>query len=283
MAVEERPVPRFTRSGVEYLDFGFGLYGTVVFAHGFRDSAQGWVPLGRELVRRRWRVLAVQRKAAPARVTDSGELLEIYADQVLGVVDTATSAGERVVVAGQSMGGAVAELAAVRLGSRAQRLVLITPAPLGGTPPPSQVLSTFEAAAQISDPEAVGTGKLTLCVNTDADTKRRLIMSTPRENPEAIMQSLSSWVGGHEAGRRPSPVAVPTLLVTTDDQFFTEEMLRRQVAPRFEQIRVEAVHGAGHYPHLERPVELAGLIARFLSTSTPQTTVETRTPSRSGQ
>src|SRR5262245_32596784 len=65
VAVEERPVPRFTRAGVEYLDFGFGLHGTVVFAHGFRDSAQGWVPLGRELVRRRWRVLAVQRKAAP--------------------------------------------------------------------------------------------------------------------------------------------------------------------------------------------------------------------------
>jgi esterase len=281
MAVEERAVPRFTRSRIEYLDFGAGPDGTVVFAHGFRDSAQGWVPLGRELVTRGWRVLAVQRKAAPARVTDSGQLLEIYADQVLDVIEAATSAGERVVVAGQSMGAAVAELAALRVGSRVQRVVLITPAVLGGTPLPSEVLTTFEAAAQVTDPEAVGTGKLNMCVNTDADTRRRLVMSTPQENPDAILQSLSSWVGGHEAGRRPSSVAVPTLLVTTDDQFFTEEMLRRQVAPRFKQIRIEAVHGAGHYPHLERPVELAGLIARFLSASTRETTVETRTPSRS--
>jgi pimeloyl-ACP methyl ester carboxylesterase len=66
--------------------------------------------------------------------------------------------------------------------------------------------------------------------------------------------------------------------VTTDDTFFTADMLRRQVAQRFKQIRVEAVHGAGHYPHLERPVELAGLITQFLASS-PENTVEpTRSP-----
>ena len=278
MTTSDAPATRFTGSGIEYLDFGDGPHGTVVFAHGFRDSAQGWVPVGRELVTDGWRVLAVQRKAAPAWLADSGQLLEIYADQVLDVVEAAISAGERVVVAGQSMGGAVAELAALRLGSRVDRLVLITPAPLGGTPLPNEVLAMFEAAAQVSDPEAVGTGKLTLCVNTDADTKRRLIMSTPAEKPEAILQSLSSWVAGHQAGRGQSSVAVPTLLVTTDDTFFTADMLRRQVAQRFKQIRVEAVHGAGHYPHLERPVELAGLITRFLASS-PENTVEpTRSP-----
>jgi len=276
MALEERPVPRFTQSGIEYLDFGAGSNGTVVFAHGFRDSAHGWIPVGWELVTRGWRVLAVQRNAAPARVRDSRQLLEIYADQVLGVVETATLAGERVVVVGQSMGGAVAELAAGRLGSRAQALVLITPAPLGGTALSSGVLTTFGAAAQVTDPEVIGTGKLTMCVNTDADTTRRLIMSTPREAPEAILQSLWSWVGGHPAGGRPSTVTVPTLLVTSDDQFFTEEMLRRRVAVRFKRIRIGAIHGAGHYPHLERPVELAGLIARFLSIPAPPTTVETR-------
>ena len=278
MTTNDAPATRLTGSGIEYLDFGTGPHGTVVFAHGFRDSAQGWVPIGRELVTSGWRVLAVQRKAAPAWLADSGQLLEIYADQVLDVLEVAISAGERVVVAGQSMGGAVAELAALRLGSRVDRLVLITPAPLGGTPLPNEVLAMFEAAAQVSDPEAVGTGKLTLCVNTDADTKRRLIMSTPAEKPEAILQSLSSWVAGHQAGRGPSSVAVPTLLVTTDDTFFTADMLRRQVAQRFKQIRVEAVHGAGHYPHLERPVELAGLITQFLASS-PESTVErTRSP-----
>lgn len=278
MTTSDAPATRFTGSGIEYLDFGDGPHGTVVFAHGFRDSAQGWVPVGRELVTSGWRVLAVQRKAAPAWLADSGQLLEIYADQVLDVLEVAISAGERVVVAGQSMGGAVAELAALRLGSRVDRLVLITPAPLGGTPLPNEVLAMFEAAAQVSDPEAVGTGKLTLCVNTDADTKRRLIMSTPAEKPEAILQSLSSWVAGHQAGRGQSSVAVPTLLVTTDDTFFTADMLRRQVAQRFKQIRVEAVHGAGHYPHLERPVELAGLITQFLASSPENTVERTRSP-----
>ena len=131
----------------------------------------------------------------------------------------------------------------------------------------------FEALAQVSDPVMMGTGKLSLCVDTSDDTKRRLIVSTPPEKPEAILQSLSSWVAGHQAGRGPSSVAAPTLLVTTDDTFFTAEMLRRQVAPRFKQIRVEAVHSAGHYPHLERPVELAELITQFLAAS-PENTVK---------
>jgi pimeloyl-ACP methyl ester carboxylesterase len=278
MTTSDAPATRFTGSGIEYLDFGGGPHGTAVFAHGFRDSAQGWGPVGRELVTRGWRVLAVQRQAAPARVTDSGQLLETYADQVLDVLEAATSAAERVVVAGQSMGGAVAELAASRLGSRVDRLVLITPAPLGGTPLPSEELAMFEALAQVSDPVMMGTGKLSLCVDTSDDTKRRLIMSTPAEKPEAILQSLSSWVAGHQAGRGPSSVAAPTLLVTTDDTFFTADMLRRRVAQRFKQIRVEALHGAGHYPHLERPVELAGLITQFLASS-PESTVErTRSP-----
>jgi pimeloyl-ACP methyl ester carboxylesterase len=280
MTTSDAPATRFTASGIGYLDFGTGPHGTVVFAHGFRDSAQGWVLVARELVSSGWRVLAVQRKPAPAWVTDSGQLLELYADQVLDVVDAAIPTGERVVLAGQSMGGAVAELAASRLGSRTHGLVLITPAPLGGTPLPDEIRASFEAAAQISDPAMMGNGKLTLCVNTSDDTKRRLIASTPEEKPEAILQSLSSWVEGHEAGGGPSSVAVPTLLVTTDDQFFTEDMLRQRVATRFKQIRVEAVHGAGHYPHLERPAELAGLIARFLAAS-PQHTVE-RTRSRGG-
>lgn len=278
MTTSDAPATRLTGSGIEYLDFGDGPHGSVVFAHGFRDSAQGWIPVGHELVTSGWRVLAVQRKAAPAWLSDSGQLLEIYADQLVDVVEAAMSTGERVVVAGQSMGGAVAELAALRLGSRAHGLVLVTPAPLGGTPLPDEIRAPFEAAAQVADPEAVGTGKLNLCVNTDADTKRRLIMSTPTEKPEAILQSLSSWVSGHEAGRGPSSVAVPTLLVTTDDTFFPADMLRRRVARRFNQIRVEALHGAGHYPHLERPVELAGLITQFLA-APPQHTLEgTRSP-----
>jgi pimeloyl-ACP methyl ester carboxylesterase len=280
MTTTGTPATRLTGSGIEYLDFGTGPHGTVVFAHGFRDSAQGWVPVGREMVTSGWRVLAVQRKAAPAWLADPGQLLEIYANQVLDVVDAATSNGERVVVAGQSMGGAVAELAALRLASRVDRLVLITPAPLGGTPLPSEELAMFEALAQVSDPVTMGTGKLSLCVDTSDDTKRRLIMSTPAEKPEAILQSLSAWVAGHPAGRGPSSVAVSTLLVTTDDTFFTADMLCRRVAQRFKQIRVDAVHGAGHYPHLERPVELAEVITQFLAAS-PENTVE-RIRSRGG-
>lgn len=282
MTTSDAPATRFTGSGMEYLDFGGGPHGTVVFAHGYRDSARGWATVAHELVDRGWSTLAVQRKPAPQHIDDSGRLLDIYADQVVDVVETVSSAEERVVLAGQSMGGAVAELAASRVGSRAHGLVLITPAPLGGTPLPEEVRASFESAAQISDPVLIGTGKLTLCVDTTDETKRRLIASTPVESPEAILQSLSAWVGGHEQGRRSSSVTAATLLATTDDTFFTADLLRQQVALRFEQIRVEAVHGAGHFPHLERPAELAEVIAKFLQALAPSPTGET-TPAGGGK
>jgi pimeloyl-ACP methyl ester carboxylesterase len=51
----------------------------------------------------------------------------------------------------------------------------------------------------------------------------------------------------------------------THDTFFSEEMLRAVVVPRFADAHVSEVREAGHYPHLERPAEPARVVAEFLA------------------
>ncbi|MFK0160872.1 alpha/beta fold hydrolase [Streptomyces sp. NPDC090493] len=261
--------PGFTPSGVQYLTAGDVGDGLLVFTHGWRDSAQGWQWVIRELassgVAEGWRFVSVQRQEVSREDEDSAGLLEDFADQVVDVIRHFAGPEQRVVIVGQSMSGAVAELAAVRLGRPVDALVLVNPAPLGGTPLPDEVLDTFKAAGQVLDRVDAGLGRLALAVNRDDTATLRSILSTPAETEKAILQSLASWTGGHPAGNQPSEVTAPVLIVVTDDAFFSEEMLRAAVAPRFGSSHVDEVRGTGHHPHLERPEELSHVISEFLS------------------
>lgn len=252
-----------TPGGIEYQVGGLSGKGLLVFTHGYRDSAEGWQWVAEGLIADGWRVALVQRTAVSDSDGSSGEHLEAYAAQVEAVVKAVAGPGEGVVLIGQSMGGPVAELVG-RCLPDLRALVLVNPAPLGGIQLPPEVLAGFKAGTKVSDPEALALIKLDLCVNHDDDTKARLVASSPVESEASALQTLMSWVDGHPLGAEPSVVTAPALLVVTDDQFFSAGMLRTTVASRFADIQVAEVHGAGHFPHIERPGEVAAAIAAFL-------------------
>jgi pimeloyl-ACP methyl ester carboxylesterase len=260
---------RFTPSGIQYFQTGDGDAGLLVFTHGWRDSGLGWQWTIDELARSGaiadWRVVSVQRKEVSRRDEDHDGLLEDFASQVVEVVRHLARPRERVVVVGQSMGGAVAELAATELSSELRGLVLVNPAPLAGTPLPADMMENFKAGARELDRVTAGLSRTRLAVNTSDTAVLHLVIATPAETERATLQSLAAWIGGHPQGRQPSPVTAPTLVVATDDTFFSEEMLRTDVASRFADAEVAKVHDAGHFTHLERPKELARVIAGFLA------------------
>jgi pimeloyl-ACP methyl ester carboxylesterase len=259
----------FTPSGVQYLQSGEGGNGLLVFTHGWRDSALGWQWVIGELERTGasagWRVASVQRGEVARRDEDTGGLLEDFSDQVVDVILHLARPGERVVIVGQSMGGPVAELAATKLPGLVVGLVLVTPAPLAGWPLPDEVLETFKAGGRELDRVNAALARTGLVLSTGDATTLRVILSTPAETERASLQSLASWVGGHPAGSEKSKVTAPTMVVVTDDDFFPEQALRSDVAARFADARVGEVRGAGHFPHLERPEQLARLIAGYLT------------------
>ncbi|MFD3455118.1 alpha/beta fold hydrolase [Streptomyces sp. NPDC058691] len=261
---------RFTPSGIQYLHAGDGDAGLLVFTHGWRDSAPGWQWVIDELVRSGAaagrRIVSVQRKEVGRRDEDTAGLLEDFASQVVEVVRHVQRPQERIVVVGQSMGGPVAELAATQLSDTLSGLVLVTPAPLAGWPLPADVVEAFRADGRELDRVTAALSRTRLAIDRSDTTTLRIVISTPPETERASLQSLASWIGGHPQGRRPSCVTAPTLVVVTDDTFFPEETLRTEVAGRFADARVAEVRDAGHLPHLERPRELAHVMAGFLTT-----------------
>jgi len=257
-------VRRASNSGVSYLEAGVGGESLLVFVHGYRDNAVGWRWVAQPLVDAGHHVVMIDRRPEPGIVDDSEKTLEAYARQVSEVITEVRGGSKSVVLVGHSMGGGVAELSALDLPGLVRGLALVTPAPLGGVPLPDEVLEQFTAATRMTGSAEGGQMKLTLTVRKDAEVERRLTESTPEEPAEAALQALRSWVDGHPKGLEASSFDGPALIIATEDQFFSEDLLRSAVAPRFANARVTVVRDAGHYPHIEQPTEVATQIAEFL-------------------
>jgi len=59
-------------------------------------------------------------------------------------------------------------------------------------------------------------------------------------------------------------LAMPTLLIFGEhDQAYPPETFGREFEERIPNARLEVIEGAGHYPHEQRPAEVAGLILNF--------------------
>ena len=56
------------------------------------------------------------------------------------------------------------------------------------------------------------------------------------------------------------------LVVGSDDHFVCEEMIHDVVAPRFTDVEVSRIRGAGHWPHVEQPGPTAGILNDFIQT-----------------
>jgi pimeloyl-ACP methyl ester carboxylesterase len=238
--------------------------GLLVFVHGYQDNSTLWRGLLDRLGDCGWESVAVDLRAADTGREDRGAALEEYRDQVLEAV-AGRDPGLPVVAVGHSMGAQIAELAALRL-ERLSGLVLITPAPLGGYPMSQEQFEAFKQRAGSKDRAAIARGKLALSVEPDAAALEALVDATVSVPVATALQQLAAWTAGHPAGDGPSQVEVPTLLVTSDDTFFTADYLAANVAPRFKNVRTARVPGAGHWPHVEAPARLADVLTSFLAT-----------------
>lgn len=236
--------------------------GTLVFVHGYMDGPQVWQRTIDALSLPGWDILVCQLASA-ANAASSGLTLECYAQQVLDQIDARVPAPRQLVIVGHSMGGQVAELAAQQRQDRLAGLVLITPAPLGGTPLPPEVMDRFRSRIGLTDTVAIGQGKRALGIGLDDDAVEVLTRSTLATGSDAALEQLGAWTGGHAAGAQASQVQAPVLTIATDDKFFTVDMLQRY-ATRFQRSSVEKIAGAGHWPQLEQPAALARAFEAFV-------------------
>ncbi|MEV6609010.1 alpha/beta hydrolase [Kutzneria sp. NPDC051319] len=220
---------------------------TVVFVHGFMDNASLWnnirLPLAARAVNLRHVDVAAGR----------GAILAGYRDQVLAVIDGPT------VVVGHSMGAQIAELVAVARPEAVLGIALLTAIPLAGYPLSPEQAAVFEQGARSRDAEVAAEGRRALLVNS-AGALEALVTATLATPPEMALQELEAWTTGHPLGDEPSKVDVPVLLIGSEDTFTSVDT----VAPRFTDVRTARVAGAGHWPHVEQPAAMAGILTDFI-------------------
>ncbi|MGW4517701.1 alpha/beta fold hydrolase [Streptomyces sp. NPDC004393] len=239
--------------------------GLVVFVHGYLDDSTVWAELFECLDCPDWEFAAVDLHVTDVERPEPGAVLEGYRDQVLQVVRERKHGSARpLVIVGHSMGGQIAELAALREHGLSG-LVLITPAPLGGYPMPAEQMEVFRQRARDKDRVAISRGKVALSFNIGVRGLKTLVNATASTPVETSLQQLEAWTVGHPLGAHPSQVKAPTLVVTSDDTFFTTEFLTGHVAPRFTDAGIARVPEAGHWPQVEQPARLAEVLTEFLA------------------
>lgn len=233
-----------------------------VFVHGVLDGAAAWDDLIAALGAHAAGALNVSLPGMGDRADEAPPYsLKSFAEDVGRQV---RSLKEPVVLVGHSMGAQVAELAAAQLQDTVRALVLLTPVPLRGMGLPDDAIQAFHALG--GNPRAQRELRSSLSRNLDAQHLEKLGRLGDRVAPSSAGALADLWNRGDPLGEQPSRYRGPVTIVRgAGDPFITAETVAQRVQGRFEDARVEAVEGAGHWPHVEQPQAVARILAPLAS------------------
>ncbi|WP_395407708.1 alpha/beta fold hydrolase [Pseudoduganella sp. UC29_106] len=233
----------------------------LVFVHGFLDNAAAWQPLAEALTEKGYACSMPDLAGAGTRQGESGPYtLQRGVDDVLAQIGTGDAP---VVLVGHSMGAQIAELAAVRLGSRVAALVLLTPTPLGGNALPDDV----RAMLRESGADAAAQQGIRRAFSRNLD-EAQIAAATAQEvmmGKEAVRGYYDAFTGGDVSGNGPTACAAPVLILgSEDDPVIPAAMVRSIHAQRFPEARLGFVSGSGHWPQVEQTAATARFTSGFL-------------------
>jgi pimeloyl-ACP methyl ester carboxylesterase len=186
-------------------------------------------------------------------------------DDVLAAMDAAGV--RRAHLVGHSLGAAVALLAAARHPSRAGRLVLVAPA---GRPDPyvEAVLDHWEALARSDLPAAaLHLGLVLPAFGRDAFARLVPAVVHDMDRHPVPRETILRYVAcdrAQDALASAARVDASALVVAGEDDALTGPVHARALAAAIPDAEVALIPACGHTPQVERPAELARLVAGFL-------------------
>jgi 3-oxoadipate enol-lactonase len=258
---------RFTVNGVTLAVEVRGEGPAVLFVHGY--------PFDRSIWSHQIAALDGYRRIAPdlrgmgaSDAPDLGYSMEIYAADLAALLDVLGV--DEVVLCGLSMGGYIAFEFLRRWRARVRGLVLMDTRAEADTVEGRKARDAAAALARDRGAEAVTESLLPRVLGRSTRTGA----SITAERVRGMMSStpVPGLVGALAAMRdRPdsSPLlpelaGLPTLVVVGEEDELTPPDTARALADRIPGARLVTVHGSGHLPPVERPVETTRALVEFL-------------------
>jgi len=241
------------------VEFGSGSR-TILAVGGWTGSWEMWEESLSLLSATGWRCIAFDHRGSGESPVQP-ELISVQnmVDDIIGVLDQL--AIETCLLAGESSGGAIAQLAAAQFPNRITGLVLVDSASTDKAEPGP---SAFAAACRNNYPAAVEAFVDRCVPEADSDHIRRwgrnLLM---RAEPEQAARLIEMWQDSEVPLIDKRKIMQPTLIIHgTEDVIVPIESSRalNGLIPNSELVEMS---GCGHVPTMTRPVEVYEAISRF--------------------
>lgn len=262
---------------VDALEIGYDDVGTgggagppLLFAHAFPLNRTMWAPQLSALVER-CRCVAADFRGFGESTVAPPYTVDQYADDLAHLLDALHI--EQVVLAGCSMGGAVA-LAFWRRHRRRVRALVLAGTRAGADSDEARArrrhlihLARTEGATAVANQQIASlVGRTTRDRQPDTyDAVHRAVAQAP---VEGIVGALEAMMLRPDSTATLSTIDVPALIVVGDEDAATPPPEARLLHERISGSRLELIAGAGHLSNLERPAAFNHVLTEFLGALT---------------
>jgi pimeloyl-ACP methyl ester carboxylesterase len=235
----------------------------LVFLHYYGGSSRTWDGVAAELSDR-YRIVATDHRGwgdseAPA---DGYRIADLAADAE-GVIETLGL--RRYVLVGHSMGGKVAQLIASRQPRGLEGLVLIAPSPPSPMLLSDEQRATLTGAYQSRESVEFVIDHVLTAKSLDLARREQVI----EDSLKAAPQAKTAWPNvamREDITAEVMSIDVPTIVISGElDQVDRVATLQAELMPRIPHAAMHILPGTGHLSPLEAPVEVARLIAQFVT------------------
>lgn len=255
----------------------------VVLLHGIGGGCAGWTSTGAALAAAGWRALAVDQPgygASPAAEPCTLEAMAVAVERLI-----AWSGVPRAILVGHSMGGMVAQELAARAPQRVAALVLAATSPAFG---PADGAWQQDFLRSRFEPLEAGLGMAGLAAQLvptmagrDASAERIAAAAALMSGvPEATYRSVLAALVRFDRRDALARIAVPTLVVTGEDDRTAPPEVARRMAARIAGAELVILPRAGHLLMLEQPAAFDAALLAFLQRhhrlARPEETVDVR-------
>jgi 3-oxoadipate enol-lactonase len=234
----------------------------VLFVHGYCQSSAYWAPTVERIAQQGGHGIAVDLPGFAGSAGLVGPYtMEAFADALAALLD-ARNIG-RVVMAGSSMGGVVAQQFVLRHPERVARLLLVATGAYTGDP--DGALAKVERLAGAPWDEATVRPIVEGFFHTQPSEERfsEFLAIAGMASQQAAIEAARSNAGTHTLARL-QEVKVPTLIIQGGHDRSRTVAHGEEMQAAITGARLEVLENAGHTPQLEEPGAFHRLALPFL-------------------